>query len=94
MHATIHRYEGHIESPEVIAGLTRGLASTLSTVPGFVVYLAFEDDNGGFSALSVFEDVASRAAGDEVAERWLRDRLPPLSRLSCVCGEVVAQRGL
>ncbi|HBY45936.1 MAG TPA: hypothetical protein DEG70_06735 [Chloroflexi bacterium] len=94
MHATIHRYEGRIESPETLAGLTRGLASTLSEVPGFVVYLALEDDGKGFSALSVFEDAASRMAGDQIAECWLRDRLALPGQLSRVSGEVVAQRGL
>jgi hypothetical protein len=96
MYATIRRYQVSGGSIDDLARAGQGLGAILSQTPGFVAAVAVEVDGRALVTIDLFDDGASLAAAETVAERWtVEHRATVGARVTEVAtGEVVAQKGL
>jgi len=70
------------------AKLSRSLLKSLSDLPGFVNFVALEDDEGHVTGICICEDLTTLNNVKQIVERW-RLKAVPLS-----VSNVVAQKGL
>jgi hypothetical protein len=96
MYATIRRFPRIAGSPEDVTRAGRELAAVLCKVPGFVSYAVLEADDGGCTAVSVFESRADLDAADRLATQWIAEHAAGLwpDAPQIASGEIVAQRGI
>lgn len=67
------------------------LRPILTKAPGFVSYeLVNADKDGAVASISVFETRAHAEESGTVAEQWVRENLPSMSKPSKLAGELVA----
>ncbi len=96
MQATIWSDAAIDETYERDAQEGRALASRLSTLPGFVTYVALAEGRGGIAAICVCEDAESLAAANELIAAWRRGEAAgqEASPAPIRTGEVIVQKGL
>lgn len=94
MYALIRRYEGLDANTRQTAThkANEELRPILSKTPGFVSYelLRPEGDDGAVTSISVFQSRAEAEASSKVAQDWVRENLPDMTKPSHVAGELVA----
>ncbi|MGA7670107.1 MAG: hypothetical protein WBW04_06775 [Nitrolancea sp.] len=73
---------------ELGSKLSRALTKSLSDLPGFVNFVALEDDDGHVTGICIFEDLSTLNDLKQIVERW-RLKSAPLS-----VSNVIAQKGL
>jgi len=95
--ATIVRFDlPEMTSTEECAQLGRELATLLSTIPGFLAYIALKASTAQIAAVAIVEDRQSLDVTQQRCEQWASGRfdgsaahIQPLG-----AGEIIAQRGL
>ncbi len=73
---------------EVGSKLSSSLTKSLSDLPGFVNFVALQDDEGHVTGICICEDLTTLNDVKQIVERW-RLKSAPLS-----VSNVVAQKGL
>lgn len=96
MHAAIRRFQITAGAVDALVRTARALTATLSEIPGFISFVMLETDDGGLTAISIFEDRAGLEAADRATTAWAaqhsvtdNEAVLPLTR-----GQIVVQRGL
>jgi heme-degrading monooxygenase HmoA len=95
MYAAIRQYEmGAGDVREVMRIVNEEFADTLSRQPGFVEYEVVASGSDELVALTVFEDEQSAVRSNELAARFVGERLAEfeLSLVSALGGEIGVSR--
>lgn len=97
MYATIaRRCATGMGTPAELERAGRALSALVCGLPGFVAYVALEDEDGGIASISIFENRASMEEANQRMAAWQAGGTgaPSPCRLQLVSGEVIAQKGL
>jgi hypothetical protein len=96
MHATVRHFHRSGGSVDDLIPEGRQLASAVSQVSGFLVYVLLDAGEGLLVSVSLFEDQAGLADADGIVERWMaaRGSEPRLGVAQVSSGEVIVQRGM
>ena len=96
MHAAIRRFQITAGAVDKLVRAARPLTTTLSEIPGFISFVMLETDDGGLTAISIFEDRAGLEAADQVATAWAAQHAVTEyeSAMQLTRGQIVVQRGL
>lgn len=78
MYATVRRYEGAIDPPEVARRVREGFLPIISGIDGFVAYYFLDAGAGVMLSTSVFRDQAGALQSNAAAADWVRQNLAPL----------------
>jgi len=62
---------------ELMSKLDEQFMPIIKAAPGFDAYYVIDAGNGVVSAVSIFEDEATAAASNRLAEDWVRENLGP-----------------
>jgi quinol monooxygenase YgiN len=94
MFALIRTYEGlSVENrDEATRKANDGLRTILQQSPGFVSYelLKHEGTDGAVASISVFDSRAEAQASKDVAQKWVRENLPFMTKPHETAGELAA----
>ena len=92
MFASVRRYEGVTDPPEVGKRVQDGFVPLLKETPGFVAYYWVDAGGGDMVSTSVFEDMEGAKASDEKAAAWVKENVAEMMPNPPVIteGEVVA----
>jgi quinol monooxygenase YgiN len=94
MFALIRTYEGlSVENrDEATRKANGGLRTILQDSPGFVSYELFkqEDSDGKVASISVFDSRTEAQASNEMAQKWVRENLPFMTKPHETAGELIA----
>ena len=60
---------------ELMRKLDEGFMPIISEAPGYVAYYVIDSGDGVVSAVSIFDDEATGAASNRLAESWVRENL-------------------
>jgi quinol monooxygenase YgiN len=94
MFALIRTYEGL--SAEHRTEATRKANDSLRTIlqktPGFVSYelLQRDGEEGSVASISIFDSRTEAHASNDVAQKWVRENLPYMTKPHEMAGELVA----
>jgi heme-degrading monooxygenase HmoA len=96
MHAAIRRFQITAGAVDALVRTARALTATLSEIPGFISFVMLETDDGGLTAIFIFEDRAGLEAADQATTAWAAQHSVSENRpaLPLMRGQIVVQRGL
>jgi quinol monooxygenase YgiN len=94
MFALIRTYEGlSVENrDEATRKANEGLRTILRETPGFVSYELLKHDGteGAVASISVFDSRTEAHVSNEIAQKWVRENLPFMTKPRETAGELVA----
>ena len=96
MYATVRRYEGVVDSPEVANRVCAGFVPIVSVMPGLVEYDCVDIGQGVMLSVSVFDSLPNAIEANQAAFGWMQTNLAPVlthdPRIEV--GEVVAHKSV
>lgn len=94
MYATVRRYEGVINTSEVVRLVTENFVPMISQVPGFIAYYLVDAGGGIMITTSIFEDKAGVKESNRRAAEWVRENVAPFLPYPprITAGEVVVHK--
>jgi hypothetical protein len=76
MYASVRRYKVHAKSVETLSiRVGDQFVPIISTIPGFVSYMAIDAGDGVVASISVFESQEAAERSDKAAADWVKDNL-------------------
>ena len=79
---------------ELMRKLDEGFMPIISEAAGYVAYYVIDSGDGVVSAVSIFDDEATAAASNRLAETWVRENLRPMvpAPAEVISGRVMVPR--
>jgi hypothetical protein len=92
VYATVRRFEGVIDPPEVARRVNAGLVQLISEIPGCLAYYWADAGDQVMLSTSLFADGAGAAEADRRAPVWVNQHIAVLlpNPPQITAGEVVA----